>query len=134
MSVKYFEVELSRVIDVVKSVLERFDWIEIAVVFGSSLRRRVVRDVDIGIVAGKPIGLEELNEVASELEKVLRVSVDVVPLDEAPPLLRFKALSEGIRAINRNPLRLHYMLSEAFMEVMDMKLAVQNSSKCFHDF
>ena len=37
MSVKYFEVELSRVIDVVKSVLERFDWIEIAVVFGSSL-------------------------------------------------------------------------------------------------
>jgi len=25
MSVKYFEVELSRVIDVVKSVLERFD-------------------------------------------------------------------------------------------------------------
>jgi len=134
MSVKYFEVELSRVIDVVKSVLERFDWIEIAVVFGSSLRRRVVRDIDIGIVAGKPIGLEELNEVASELEKVLRVSVDVVPLDEAPPLLRFKALSEGIRAINRNPLRLHYMLSEAFMEVMDMKLAVQNSSKRFHDF
>jgi len=134
MSVKYFEVELSRVIDVVKSVLERFDWIEIAVVFGSSLRRRVVRDVDIGIVARKPIGLEELNEVASELEKALRVSVDVVPLDEAPPLLRFKALSEGIRAINRNPLKLHYMLSEAFMEVMDMKLAVQNSLKCFHDF
>jgi len=134
MSVKYFEVELSRVIDVVKSVLERFDWIEIAVVFGSSLRRRVVRDIDIGIVARKPIGLEELNEVASELEKALRVSVDVVPLDEAPPLLRFKALSEGIRAINKNPLKLHYMLSEAFMEVMDMKLAVQNSSKCFHDF
>jgi predicted nucleotidyltransferase len=134
MSVKYFEVELSRVIDVVKSVLERFDWIEIAVIFGSSLRRRVVRDIDIGIVARKPIGLEELNEVASELEKALRVSVDVVPLDEAPPLLRFKALSEGIRAINRNPLKLHYMLSEAFMEVMDMKLAVQNSSKCFHNF
>jgi predicted nucleotidyltransferase len=134
MSVKYFEVELSRVIDVVKSVLERFDWIEIAVVFGSSLRRRVVRDIDIGIVARKPIGLEELNEVASELEKVLRVSVDVVPLNEAPPLLRFKALSEGIRAINRNSLKLHYMLSEAFMEVMDMKLAVQNSSKCFHNF
>ena len=67
------------------------------------MRRCVVRDIDIGIVARKPIGLEELNEVASELEKALRVSVDVVPLDEAPPLLRFKALSEGIRAINRNP-------------------------------
>jgi hypothetical protein len=82
-----------------------------------------VRDVDVGIIAVKPLTLEELNEIASKLEEALGVNVDVVPLDEAPPLLRFKALTEGVRVVNRNPLRLHYMISEAFMELMDLGIA-----------
>jgi predicted nucleotidyltransferase len=123
MSVEYFELDLARVLEAVKEVLEGFKWVEIAVVFGSILRRSTVRDVDVGILAVKPLTLKELNEIASKLEEALGVNVDVVPLDEAPPLLRFKALTEGVRVINRNPLRLHYMISEAFMELMDLRIA-----------
>jgi predicted nucleotidyltransferase len=123
MSVEYFEVDLTRTLEVVRKVLEGFEWIEVAVVFGSILRRSTVRDVDVGILAVKPLTLEELNEIASKLEEALGVNVDVVPLDEAPPLLRFKALTEGVRVVNRNPLRLHYMISEAFMELMDLRVA-----------
>jgi predicted nucleotidyltransferase len=122
MSVEYFELDLARVLETVKEVLEGFEWVEVAVVFGSILRRSTVRDVDVGIIAVKPLTLEELNEIASKLEEALGVNVDVVPLDEVPPLLRFKALTEGVRVVNRNPLRLHYMISEAFMELMDLRI------------
>ena len=123
MSVEYFELDLARVLEAVKRVLEGFEWVEVAVVFGSILRRSTVRDVDVGIIAVKPLTLEELNEIASKLEEALGVNVDVVPLDETPPLLRFKALTEGVRVVNRNPLRLHYMISEAFMELIDLRIA-----------
>jgi predicted nucleotidyltransferase len=123
MSVEYFELDLARVLEAVKEVLEGFKWVEIAVVFGSILRRSTVRDVDVGIIAVKPLTLEGLNEIASKLEEALGVNVDVVPLDETPPLLRFKALTEGVKVVNRNPLRLHYMISEAFMELMDLRIA-----------
>jgi predicted nucleotidyltransferase len=129
MCVEYFELDLARVLEAVKRVLEGFEWVEVAVVFGSILRRSTVRDVDVGIIAVKPLTLEELNEIASKLEEALGVNVDVVPLDEAPPLLRFKALTEGVRVINRNPLRLHYMISEAFMELMDLRVASGNTAE-----
>jgi predicted nucleotidyltransferase len=122
MSVEYFELDLARVLETVEEVLEGFEWVEVAVVFGSILRRSTVRDVDVGIIAVKPLTLEGLNEIASKLEEALGVNVDVVPLDEVPPLLRFKALTEGVRVVNRNPLRLHYMISEAFMELMDLRI------------
>jgi len=58
---------------------------------------------------------------------VLKINVDVVPLNEAPPQLRFKALSEGIRVLVRNPLHYYYILSESFMEIMDLELALLRS-------
>jgi predicted nucleotidyltransferase len=129
MCVEYFELDLARVLKTVKEVLEGFKWVEVAVVFGSILRRSTVRDVDVGIIAVKPLTLEELNEIASKLEEALGVNVDVVPLDEAPPLLRFKALTEGVRVVNRNLLRLHYMVSEAFMELMDLRIASRSTTE-----
>jgi hypothetical protein len=77
----------------------------------------------------KPLTLEELNEIASKLEEALGVNVDVAPLNEAPPLLRFKALTEGVRVVNRNSLRLHYMISEAFMELMNLRVASGNTAE-----
>jgi len=132
MSVRYYEVDLEVVARVAKSVLERFGWVEVAVLFGSSLRRRVVRDVDIGIITVRPVSLEELSEAASQLEKELKIPVDLIPLELAPPLLRLNALSEGVKLVNKNPRRLHDMLSEAFMELNDLKTAVDNLSKHNH--
>ncbi|AGT35869.1 MULTISPECIES: hypothetical protein [Thermofilum] len=54
MSINYYEVELEKVKEAVKEVLEKYDYILIAVIFGSVLRRRIVRDVDIGIITSSP--------------------------------------------------------------------------------
>ncbi len=124
MSVEYFEVELGRVVEAVRRVLEGFDYVVAAVVFGSVLRRNLVRDVDVGVLARSPLTIREVAEISSRLEEVLGVSVDVVPLAEASPQLRFKALSEGVRVLVRDPLYYHYTLSESFMELVDLNIAL----------
>ena len=89
MSIEYFEVNLDRIVEICRNVLEKFDFVEIAVIFGSALRRGVVRDVDVGLVLNTEPSLRVINEVASALEQELRVPVDVVILNKTPPLLRF---------------------------------------------
>jgi len=43
-------------------------------------RRGFVRDIDIGIVVSREVGLMELSEVASALEQVLSTPVDLLCL------------------------------------------------------
>jgi len=121
VSIEYFEVNLDRIVEICRSVLEKFDFVEIAVIFGSALRRGVVRDIDIGLVLNTEPSLRVINEVASALEQELRVPVDVVILSEAPPLLRFKALVEGVKVTVRNKSKYYYLVTEAFMELEDMR-------------
>jgi len=129
VSVEYFEVELSRVVETVRRVLEGVDYVVAAVVFGSVLRRRLVRDVDVGVLARRPLTIREVAELSSKLEEALGVGVDVVPLAEVPPHLRFKALSEGVRALVRDPPYYHYVLSESFMELVDLDVALTYSAR-----
>jgi predicted nucleotidyltransferase len=121
MTIEYYEVkDVNSVAKVVREVLERFDFIEVAVIFGSVLRRSIVRDIDIGIAVNREISLEEYNEIASLLEQALNIPVDLVILNDAPPLLRFKALVEGIKVIVRDKKKLFYMITESFMELEDI--------------
>jgi predicted nucleotidyltransferase len=131
LSIEYFEVDLDRIVEVSRSVLEKFDFVEIAVIFGSALRRGVVRDVDVGLVLNTEPSLRVINEVASALEQELRVPVDVVILNETPPLLRFKALVEGVKVTVRNKSKYYYLVTEAFMELEDMreKLSILSNNR-----
>ena len=83
MSVKYFKVDLERVVETTKRVLERFEFSEIAIVFDSVLRRRVVRDIDIGLLLSVKPSLSLINEIASNLKAELKIPVDVMLLNEA---------------------------------------------------
>ena len=123
--VEYFNVELNKVVEAAKRVLENFDVVEVAVLIGSVLRRDFVRDVDIGLITSRPLTMEELNRVASRLEAEIGVPVDLVPLDEAPPLLRYKALAEGVKIVVKNPRIYHYTLSESLMELQDMEMKMK---------
>jgi predicted nucleotidyltransferase len=122
MSIEYYEVDdIDRVVKIVKEVLERFKFIEIAVLFCSILRRNFTRDIDVGLVVDREISFKEFNEVASTLEQTLNIPVDLVILNDTPPLIRFKALVEGIKIIVRDRKKLFYIISESFMELEDMK-------------
>ena len=121
MSIEYFEIDLDRVVEITRRVLEKLDFVEIAVLFGSALRRKTVRDIDIGVVLSVEPSLSLINKIASTLESELRVPVDIVILNEAPPLLRFKALVEGVKIIVKDVVKYYYMITETFMELEDMK-------------
>ena len=120
MSIEYFEIDLDRVVEITRRVLEKLGFIEIAVLFGSALRRETVRDIDIGVVLSTEPSLSLINEIASTLESELGIPVDIVLLNEAPPLLRFKALVEGVKIIIKDKKKYYYMITEAFMELEDI--------------
>jgi len=121
VSIEYFEIDLDRVVEITRRVLEKLDFVEIAVLFGSALRRKTVRDIDIGVVLSVEPSLSLINKIASTLESELGVPVDIVILNEAPPLLRFKALIEGVKITVKDVAKYYYMITETFMELEDMK-------------
>jgi predicted nucleotidyltransferase len=126
---KYYEVDRSRVLTVTKEILEPMEFIEIAVLFGSILRRSVVRDIDIGLIMSRGVGFDQLTELSALLEDSLGVPVDLVLLNEAPPFFKFKVLMEGVRIVVKNPLIYHYILTESFMEYMDLNLTLEYVSR-----
>jgi predicted nucleotidyltransferase len=85
LSIAYYEVSLESVVDKLKSTLEKLPNLVIAVLFGSALRRRYVRDVDVAVYFSSEESLREIIDLSSRLEEELKLPVDVVPLREASP-------------------------------------------------
>jgi len=83
-SVRFYRVSLEAVVGGVRRVLGRWGQVEFAVLFGSSLRRSLVRDVDLAVYSRGRLGLEGLLRLGVELEEELGVPVDLVPLEDAP--------------------------------------------------
>ena len=122
MSIAYYEVSLESVVDKLKSSLERLPNLVIAVLFGSALRRRRVRDVDVAVYFSSEESLREIVDLSSRLEEELKLPVDVVPLREATPKLRVKILLDGIRLVVRDSNLYWLLASQAFSEASDMEL------------
>jgi len=117
--IEYFEVDLERVAAVVKRYFEERGAL-VVVIFGSVLRRRHVRDVDIAVKFGKEVGLEEWLAMGAELEELLGVPVDLVPLDEAPPWVRLEALAGGLPVLVKDWALYAELLKRAMGDAMDM--------------
>jgi len=119
--IEYFEVDLERVAAAVKRYFEEKGAL-VVVIFGSALRRRHVRDVDIAVKFGREVGLEEWLAMGAELEELLGVPVDLVPLDEAPPWMRLEALAGGLPVLVKDWALYAELLKRAMGDAMDMDL------------
>jgi len=119
--IEYFEVDLERVAAAVKRYFEERGAL-VVVIFGSVLRRRHVRDVDIAVKFGREVGLEEWLAMGAELEELLGVPVDLVPLDEAPPWVRLEALAGGLPVLVKDWALYAELLKRAMGDAMDMDL------------
>jgi predicted nucleotidyltransferase len=122
MSINYFEVNLAKVIEISKSILNKNPKIIIAVIFGSAIMRKLVRDIDIGYIAIPKLSFEEYVSISTEIEERIGILVDFIPLDESSPLLRYIALSKGIKIIVKNYFLFYNYLSEALMELNDLDI------------
>lgn len=84
--------------------LEAFPEVELAVSFGSEARGEATRgsDVDIGVqLKDKSLGVLQRLEVL--LGRAVGREVDLVSLDESPPLLRFEIARDGKLLLERRP-------------------------------
>ena len=79
-----------------------FPEVRLAVLFGSTARGKAGprSDVDLGILL-EPYSPALHSKVEAELGRAARKEVDVVLLDEAPPLLRFEITREGVLLFER---------------------------------
>ena len=70
------------------------------ILFGSQSKGQAIptSDYDIGVVADKPLSLEEKNQLSDELSKEFSFpedKIDLVDLNEASPLLQMEAAKSG---------------------------------------
>ena len=79
-----------------------FPEVKLAVLFGSTARGqdRPKSDVDLGILLA-PYSPELRFRVEADLGRAAGRSVDVILLDDAPPLLRFEIAKEGVLLFQR---------------------------------
>lgn len=125
MSIIYHEVLLHEVVDKVRDFFERMTEIKFAVIFGSAVRRRLVRDIDIAVYSRPELSLRKLIEVANVLEDLLGTPVDLMPIEQTSPKQRVKILTEGIRVITRDSAIPSSLLSRALSENMDVEIKLR---------
>jgi uncharacterized protein len=89
------------IVERLRRVLDRRSGIRLAVVFGSTaMKRRHSRsDVDVGVLLDPDIDLPALGV---ELERAIGARVDLIPLEDAPPLLRFEIARDGVLLVARD--------------------------------
>lgn len=84
----------------VQSALQADPDVCLAVVFGSSARgtESESSDLDIGVSGVPP---QRLPALSVSLSRLARREVDLIPLDSAPPLLRFEIARDGVLLTER---------------------------------
>jgi len=121
VEIRYYEVDLGEVAEALRRYFEERD-VALVVLFGSVLRRREVRDVDVAVKFNREPSLSELLRMGAELEDVLGAPVDLVPVDHAPPHLRLKILREGRLILTKDMSTYAELLKEAIGDVQDMEM------------
>jgi predicted nucleotidyltransferase len=90
-------------VEPLKRVLDDTPGVRLAVLFGSAAKGALKSDsdIDIGVSIEGHGDVEPALRVA--LERAVGRSVDVVMLDEAPPLVRFEIARDGVVLVERHP-------------------------------
>ncbi len=96
----------STIQNAVVQLLEPINEITLAFLFGSVVTRDSFRDIDIAVQLVRDFPRTEyLNfqlDLQLELQKVLKNEVDLIILNQAPPLLRYKVLKTGTLIIEKD--------------------------------
>jgi len=123
--IKYYKFKKDEKEDILrrlKEYFEREERIKLAYIFGGFTRRNVVRDIDVAVYAVPAFSFSELVKLNVNVEQILRISVDVIQLQDIDPAFRLKVLRGGIPLKMKNDT--HYaLISQAFSELQDLKIS-----------
>ena len=121
VSISYYRIYLEELIPKLRRFFEERSDVLLAIIFGSSLRRSLVRDLDIAVLLERRLDLMSLCKLIARLEELTGVPVDLVPLDEAPPAIVLKALQEGRIIFARDKQIYPELLKRTIAETTDVK-------------
>jgi len=93
-------------VQALRGVLDAVPAIRVAYLFGSCAREDFgpTSDVDVALLAARPIDLMDLAAIGEQLGAVVDRRVDVADLRSAPPLVCRQVVAEGEVLLVRDPL------------------------------
>ena len=115
----------------ITAILDRWFGVDELWLYGSQAEgtARADSDVDLAVLfRRRPTGLE-IFDARSELEEQLRRDVDLVDLDQAPPILAMQVLKHGRLLVDRNPSRRHDAFSRIVSLYEDVKILRRESER-----
>ena len=133
MSISYYRIYLEELIPKLRRFFEERSDVLLAIIFGSSLRRSLVRDLDIAVLLERRLDLMSFCKLIARLEELTGVPVDPVPLDEAPPAIVLKALQEGRIIFARDKQIYPELLKRTIAEIMDVEFKREIASLTFKE-
>lgn len=125
--ITYYELdkgEKDRILSELKSTLSK-NGIKLGYIFGSFLRRKKVRDIDIAIYAEPKLGFDQLLSLGATIELELGLPIDLLQLQDLDPRLKLKILAKSLPII-KNRLH-HYLLARAYSEWVDFKICIRET-------
>lgn len=115
----------------VTAILDRRFGVDELWLYGSQAEgtARADSDVDLAVLFRRRPRSLEIFDARSELEELLRRDVDLVDLDQAPPILAMQVLKHGRLLVDRNPRRRHDAFSRIVSLYEDVKILRRESER-----
>lgn len=111
----------NKIIENIKNIILENEKILIAIIFGSILERNKIRDIDIAIYSIPNLNIEDLLALSDKIEEIVNIPIDVIPLIEIMPYMRYKIMNKGMRIIVKDKKLFNEIRNVAFSEFQEMK-------------
>lgn len=116
-------------IEALRAILATDARIGYALLFGSGSRgtSHSHSDIDVALELrqGTNLSPHDLGELASRLEAVVRMPVDLVLLNEAPPALAYRVFRDGVVLVEHDRAALVARKARAILEYLDFRWVEQ---------
>ncbi len=107
-----------------ENFLSTFNDIVLVFLFGSFARGKLTpfSDLDIAIFFRSSTDFYKVNDLKDNLSKILNMAVDIVILNNAPPVIKMQVLKKGILIINKDTHVYNEFFVNTIKEYDDLKL------------
>lgn len=116
---KYYTID-ENVINKLREELSIDENIIIAIIFGSAIRRKKVRDIDVAVFL-RDFKLRKLLQISDRLSKAVGIDVDVVPLNDLREDVAYEILTNGKPILVRDEKLLANLKLRYWLLYLEMK-------------
>ena len=113
---KYYSGNKDNIVKTLKKVLGEEKQILLAILFGSFIELESYRDIDIAIYTFKE-DFTYYAKLSAKLELILKIPIDIVPLDQVSTRFRYKILTKGLIIVEKTAGLYEAILNQTYDEL-----------------